>query len=268
LAVSEDNPSLPDWLHRAGDPGARRRRRLATRLRDSARLVLGTLVVGVLLGAGARLLLSLAVDSSGLVIVALVAAALGILIWAVWHIASNGLDPAEIGLLAVALVAGFAGGHAVGPTVAAPVTVEGSYSLDLVTPMTLHLSGRLDCTWAAGHGRLERVVPRDDIVLGGAPPHRLAVVLIGRRIELTAPGSRLLAFGDRFAAPEGTPTWGPGDRSGTVVLDLVQVLVPEDERMPSEATGTFSWDCPGPEAATPAGLSDPARGTARSATGG
>jgi hypothetical protein len=201
------------------------------------------------------------------VIAAILVAVVVILGLTVWFVATSGFDPGRVGLAALALIVGAVGGNAVGPTVAAPVTVEGTYALDLVTPKALQLAGRLDCTWAAGRGRIDALVPRESLALGGSPL-TLAVVPIERRIELTASASRLVAFGDRFAAPPGSAPWGAGDRSGSVVLDLVQILVEPEPGTPAEVTGTFSWVCPGPDAAAPAGFSDPARGTDRPGLGG
>jgi hypothetical protein len=154
------------------------------------------------------------------------------------------VDRVALGIGAAALGAWI--GLGIGPTVAPPVTVSGTFTFMPSAPADLPASaGALTCEWAAGRWRIGALMTGP---LDGLAPHALTVDLLRKTIALAdGEGSRLLAVGsEALAPPADAPPWGAGDRSGTLDLQLLQVDPDSTADDPNEVRARFAWDCPAP----------------------
>jgi hypothetical protein len=159
----------------------------------------------------------------------------------------RGFEVDRVMIGAFAAILGAVIGLNVGPTVAPPVEVTGTYSFAPTAPAGMPPSaGPAACEWAAGRWKVGAI--RAGPLEGLATPHRLDIDFLRKTITLAdGEGSTLLAVGNAaFEPPPDAPPRGPGDRSGTLDLQLLQVdgaSTPDD---PNEVSGRFSWECAGP----------------------
>jgi hypothetical protein len=159
----------------------------------------------------------------------------------------RGFEVDRVALVAVLAIGGGYVGLSLGPTVAPPVTVTGTFSFTPSEPAAAPSSaGEAECEWASGRWKIATL--RTPPVAGFETPHRLSLDFLRRAITLTdGEGSALLAVGnDAFAAPSDAPPRGEGDRSGILDLLLLQVdpgSTPDD---PNEVRARVTWECPAP----------------------
>jgi hypothetical protein len=156
----------------------------------------------------------------------------------------------EVDRVAIVVILAFSGGYvgaAIGPTVPPAVTVTGRFTFAPTVPPGLPgTTGDVACEWA--NGRWSIGMLETGPLNGFAIPHLLTVDMMRRTITLHDGGhSTLLQVGDApFVPPPGTPPWGPGDRSGTMDMSLLQVNVESTPTDPNQVDARLTWDCPGP----------------------
>ncbi len=229
----------------ADDHGEAARRPLATG--TNARRALAVFVGGVAWGAAVRFADSLPVDMGFWAFVLKVGVGFAFVVAILLLLLLRGFEVDRVLLGAAIAIGGATVGLTVGPTVASPVTVTGSFSFSPVLPVGAPVSeGDAACEWAAGRWKIATVgtVP----LAGLGTPHILAVDFLRRRITLAdGRGSTLLAVGNAaFDPPPDAPPRGEGDRSGTLDLDLLQVDPASSPADPNEVRARFTWECPSP----------------------
>lgn len=213
--------------------------------RRNALLAVALVGGGVAWGAAVAFADSLPVDMGFLAFVLKVGVGVGFLIALLLILLFRGFEVDRVAIIAVLAIGGAWVGLNVGPTVAPPVAVSGSFTFVPTVPAgTPPASGELECEWAAGRWKIGalRTPP-----LGGLPtPHALTLDFVRRTISLADDaGSTLLAVGNAaFASPPDAPARGDGDASGTLDLLLLQVDADSTPEDPNEVQARFTWECP------------------------
>jgi hypothetical protein len=209
-------------------------------------LVAAALVVGgIAWGAAVRFADSLSVDMGFLAFALKVGVGVAFLLALLLILLFRGFEVDRVAIIAALAIGGAWVGLNVGPTVAAPVTVAGTFTFTPTVPAgTPPSAGDLDCEWAAGRWKIGAL--RTPPLEGFDPPHVLTVDFLRRTISLADDdGSTLLAVGNgAFTPPPDAPPAGEGDASGTLDLLLLQVDVDSTPADPNEVQARFTWDCP------------------------
>jgi hypothetical protein len=204
-------------------------------------------VGGIAWGAAVRFADSLPVDAGFIAFVLKVGVGFVFVLAIAIVLLFRGFEVDRVALATFFAIAGATIGLAIGPTVAAPVTVTGSFSFVPSVPAGRPASdGEVECEWASGHWKVGtlRTAPLDGFV----PPPRLTIDFLRKTMSLAdGDGSTLVAVGnDAFTSPPDAPPRGEGDRSGVLDLLLLQVDPESTTQDPNEVQARFTWDCPGP----------------------
>ncbi len=204
---------------------------------------------GIAWGAALRFAGSLPVDFGFLLFLLQFGLGIVFVIGLVIQLLFHGFHVDRVLIVAALVFGGGAVGLGTGPTVAPALTVAGTYTFAPTLPAGRPSAGVLSCEWANGRwriGLLTTVTP-----VGGLPtPHILSVDFLSRQVELAdGASSTLLALGDAAVAPPpGETARGPGDRTGAIEVDVLQVNLASGSSEVNEVRGTFRWTCPGPPA--------------------
>ena len=215
--------------------------------RENAMRAVALVLGGLAWGAAVRFADSLPIDLGFIAFALKVGVGLGFVLSLVLLLIFRGFEVDRVALVAACAIGGATIGLSFGPTVAAPVTVAGTFAfVPTVPPGTPSSAGAADCEWASGHWKIGalRTAP-----LAGLPtPHRLTLDFLRKTMSLAdGDGSNLVAVGNAaFANPPDAPARGDGDRSGTLDLLLLQVGLESTPGDPNEVQGRLTWDCPGP----------------------
>jgi hypothetical protein len=208
----------------------------------------GTLLVaGIAWGAALRFADSLPVDFGFLLFALQFGVGLVFVIGLVYRLLFRGFNVDRVAIVAALVVVGATLGLGSGPTVAPAITVAGTYTYAQTLPAGPPGGGALACEWAKGRWRIGVLTTTAPV--GGLPtPHVLTVDFLDRHVELTdGLTSTLLALGDpAVAPPPGETERGPGDRTGAIALDLLQVNLAAGSSAVDEVRGIFRWTCPVP----------------------
>ena len=202
---------------------------------------------GLAWGGAVRFADSLPVDTGFIAFALKVGVGLGFALALILVLIFRGFEVDRVGLLAACAIGGAAIGLSLGPTVAPPVTVVGTFSLVPTVPAgTPASSGTAECEWASGRWRIGAL--RTAPVAGLPGQHRLALDFLRRTMSLAdGEGSNLVAVGNAaFARPSDAPPPGDGDRNGTLDVLLLQVGIESTPDDPNEVQGRLSWECPAP----------------------
>jgi hypothetical protein len=201
---------------------------------------------GAAWGAAVRFANSLPADMAFLAFVLEVGVGVGFVVALLLLLLLRGFEVDRVALVAVLALGGAWLGFSVGPTVAPPVTVSGTFVFEPSYPAISETRGEVVCEWAAGRWRIGAL--RTEPLAGFATPHSLAVNFLGRTIALAdGAGSNLIAVGHgAFVQPPDAPPRGQGDASGVLDILVLQVDPASTPVDPLEVRGRFSWECPGP----------------------
>lgn len=210
-------------------------------------LALGLVAGGAAWGAAVHFADSLPVDMGFLAFALKVGIGAGFLIALILILLFRGFEVDRVAMIAALAIGGAWIGLNVGPAVAPPVTVSGTFTFAPTVPAGSPPSeGELECEWAAGRWKIGtlRTPPLD----GLPTPHALTLDFLRRTVSLADDdGSTLLAVGNgAFVPPPDAPPRGDGDASGTLDLVLLQVDLDSTPDDPNEVQGRFTWDCPAP----------------------
>ena len=205
------------------------------------------LLAGIAWGAALRFAGSLPVDFGFLLFLLQFGLGLVFVIGLVFQLLFRGFNVDRVVIVAVLVLGGGALGLGTGPTVPPAVTVAGTYTFAPTLPAVRASAGALSCEWASGRwriGLLTTIAP----IAGLPTSHTLKANFLTRQVELAdGASSTLLALGDAAVAPPPDETTrGPGDRTGAIALDLLQVNLASGPTEVNEVRGTFRWTCPGP----------------------
>jgi len=207
----------------------------------------GLVLAGIAWGAAVRFADSLPIDLGFLAFVLKVGVGFFFIIALILRLLFRGFEVDRVALIAFLAVGGASIGLNLGPTVASPVTVTGTFTFAPSVPVGAPATaGALACEWASGRWKIGELTTAP--VDGLPTPHRLTLDFLRKAQSLAdEEGSNLVAVGNgAFTSPAGTPPRGEGDRSGTLELSLLQVGTESTPRDPNEVRARFSWECPAP----------------------
>ena len=223
------------------------RRRILPPTRHDLAIAGLLLVAGIGWGMALGFAQSLPIDFGFLLFVLQVGVGLVFLISLLFQLLFRGFNVDRVAIVAVLVIGGAALGLSIAPTVAPAVTVAGTYTFTPTLPAGPASQGGLACEWANGRWRIG-VLTTTTPILGLPTPHELTANFLDRQLQLAdGASSTLLAVGDEAVTPPPDETSrGPGDRSGAIAVDVLQVNLASDATAVNEVRGTFRWSCPGP----------------------
>ena len=223
------------------------RRRLLPPARHDLAIAGVLLVAGIAWGVAVGFAQSLPIDFGFVLFVLQVGVGLVFLISLLVQLLFRGFNVDRVAIAATLVISGAAIGLNIAPTVASAVTVAGTYTFTPTLPAAPTSQGALACEWANGRWRIG-VLTTTTPIIGLPTPHILTANFLNRQLQLAdGTSSTLLAVGDEAVAPPPDETSrGPGDRTGAIAVDVLQVNLAADASAVNEVRGTFRWSCPGP----------------------